>query len=391
MKNQRLSLFIIFLIFIGFFSGVGFLVGHEYQISQSGAPFDLNALDNVYRAVKDNYLFASAIEKKKLEYGAIKGFVAALGDPYTYFMDPKETKDFFEVLNGSFEGIGAEVGANDKGEIVIVAPLEGAPAKKAGLQPGDVITQIDTKTTAGMTLDAAIAAIRGPKGTTLSLTIKRASIPLPLEVALVRDVITIPTVSFKTVANNQIAYVQIFNFNEELSKQFDDAAQKILASGVKKIIMDLRGNPGGLLDQAVEVGGWFIDKDGLIASERFSSGKTREYKSRREARLKGFPLAILIDKGSASASEILAGALKISDNATLVGEKSFGKGTVQLLNQDFPDHSSLRVTTSQWLLPSGKSINKEGLMPDIQVVRDKTSGAQDPQLEKAIQILLEKK
>lgn len=390
MKNQRISLLLIFFLFIGFFSGMGFLLGQEYHGQSSQAPFDLKLLNNVYRAVEDNFLFADKVKTKQLEYGAIKGFVGALGDPYTYFMDPEETKNFFEVLNGSFEGIGAEVGVNEQREIVIVAPLEGTPAKKAGLLPGDVIMQIEDKTTLGMTLDAAIANIRGPKGTTLTLLIKRALLPAPLEISLVREVIKIPTLAWKTIESNQIAYIQLFNFNEGLSKQFAEVAQEILNSGVKKIVLDLRGNPGGLLQEAIDVGGWFIEKDGVVALERFSSGEVREYKSKRSALLKGFPLVVLIDSGSASASEILAGALKVSNNALLVGEKSFGKGTVQLLDQEFPDHSSLRVTTSQWLLPSGASINKEGLMPDIQVTREKVNDPTDLSLQKAIEVLLEK-
>lgn len=386
MKHERLSLLIIFLIFIVFFTGIGFLAGKEYRPFIEGVPLHLERLQEVYSKLNENYLFKEKIERNKLEYGAIKGFVSALGDPYTYFMDPQETKSFLETINGSFEGIGAEVGLNPKGQVIIVAPLEGTPAKKAGLEPSDIVLQIDDKITSGMTLDEAITHIRGNRGTTVTLLIQREILPQPIKISIVRDVITIPTLAWKLLEDGKIAYVQLYNFNEKAGKAFDEVAQNILTSGATELILDLRGNPGGLLQEAIHIGGWFIEKNNIIVSERFGSGNVKHYVSEGNAKLKDFPLAVLIDRGSASASEILAGALRVTNKATLIGEKSFGKGTVQVLD-DFSDESALRLTVSQWLLPSGTSINQEGLTPDITQTRSGPNEKSDAQLEKAIEVL----
>ncbi len=389
MKQQRISLLIIFFIFMAFFSGVGFLIGENYQAHTSPASLNLSKVQEVYTKLSQDYLFKEKIDPQKLEYGAIKGMVAALDDPYTYFMDPEENKNFIETINGSFEGIGAEIGLNGKNQITIVAPLQGTPAKKAGLLPGDIIIAIDDKPSIGMTLDSATAHLKGKKGSAVNLTIQREGLPQTIKISIMRDVIVIPILDWKLLPSNQIAYIQLYNFNEGSGKAFSDIAQKILTSDAKKIILDLRGNPGGILQEAVKIGGWFIDKGGIVASERSSSGEKRDYLSEGNAKLKDFPLAILIDKGSASAAEILAGALKVSNKATLVGEKSFGKGTVQILD-DFTDTSSLRVTISQWLLPNGQSINHEGLEPDIKVNRPGINDKNDLQLQKAIDVLVKK-
>lgn len=386
MRDQRFSLLAIFILFILFFSGIGFLVGQEYKPFPSGIPLKLERLQEVYSKLSNQYLFKEKIDVGKLEYGAIKGFVGALEDPHTYFMDPQETKSFLETINGSFEGIGAEVGVNPKGQIIVVAPLQGTPAKKAGLEPADIILQIDDKVTLGMTLDEAITNIRGKKGSTVTLLIQREILPQPIKISIIRDIIMIPTLDWKLLENGKIAYVQLYNFNEEAGKTFDAIAQKILTSGASKLILDLRGNPGGILQEAIHIGGWFIERGNLIASERYSSRQRKNYVSEGTAKLKDFPLAILIDRGSASASEILAGALKIDNKAILIGEKSFGKGTVQVLD-DFSDNSSLRVTVSQWLLPSGQSIDQEGLTPDILQSRQGPNETNDLQLDKAIEIL----
>lgn len=386
MRNQHTSLLIIFFVFALFFGGVGFLLGQEYRTSNAQAPFDLSLLQQVYQTLDEEYLFQDNIDRQTLEYGAIKGFVASLGDPYTYFMDPEENQEFNEIIEGSFQGIGAEVAVGNDGEILIVAPLEGTPAKKAGLLPQDVVVQIDNVSTLGMTLDEAITRIRGKKGTTVTLSIKRESLDEPIKVSIIRDVIPIPTLEWELRENREIAYVQIFNFSDGLSEEFASAAGRILTSGASKIIIDLRGNPGGLLDEAIKVGGWFIERGETITSERAGNGQTTDYTSKGNAKLKGFPVAVLINQGSASASEILAGALKVKNNALLIGEQTFGKGTVQIL-KPFPDKSSLRFTTSQWLLPSGQSINEEGLAPDILVPQGSTNADEDPQLQRAIEAL----
>ena len=383
--RSRASLLIIFIIFAALFFGGGFLVGKEFKVMPSGSQLQLAKVEEVYQELQNEFFFKENLDSKKLEYGAAKGFVDAAGDPYTYFLNPEENKEFEEVINGSFEGIGAEIGLNEQREIIIIAPLEGAPAKRAGLKPQDVLLQIDEHLTAGITLDEAVRLIRGPKGSTVTLIVERSGLPNPLRIPISRDVIEIPILKWE-LKNKDIAYIQLFNFHERAAQTFDQAAKKILNSSAQSIILDLRGNPGGILQEAVAIGGWFVDKGSPVALEHFGNGKLQTYESAGPATLKGFPLAILIDKGSASASEILAGALKVHNKALLIGEKTFGKGTVQII-KDFADGSALRVTTSQWLLPNETSIDKEGLSPDILEVRQGVNKKEDTQLKKAIEAL----
>lgn len=384
--RPKVSLFIIFSLFALFFFGGGFLVGKDYREITPGVPLKFDKVIEVYKKLSKDFIFKDKINSEKLEYGAAKGLVEAVGDPYTYFFTPKETKDFEEIINGSFEGIGAEIGLNDERQLVVIAPLEGTPAKKSGLMPQDIILQINDKITAGLMLDEAVSFIRGPKGSSVTLTIKRTTLPDPIKISVIREVIEIPIVNWKLLQGNKIAYIQIFNFYEKAGDAFAEVAKKILISGAASIIIDLRGNPGGILQEAVNMGGWFIDKNAVVVSERSADGALREYPSDGPAKLKGFPLIILIDKGSASASEILAGALKHYNHATLVGEKTFGKGTAQVLEK-FPDGSALKVTVSQWLLPDGKSIDKEGIAPDVLVAKKGINDPEDAQLQKAIQLV----
>lgn len=383
--RSRASLFIIFIIFAGVFFGGGVLVGKELKVIEPGSPLELDKVQEVYQELQNQFFFKEGLDREKLEYGAAKGFVDAAGDPYTYFLNPDENREFTEVINGSFEGIGAEIGLNEQREIVIIAPLEGSPAKRAGLEPQDIVLQIDKSLTTGITLDEAVKLIRGPKGSMVTLTVERVGFPEPIKIPIARDVIKIPTLKWE-LRNKDIAYIQLFNFHERASQTFDQAAKEVLNSSARNIVLDLRGNPGGILQEAVAIGGWFIDKGTPVALEHFGNGESRTYESSGPAKLKGFPLAILIDRGSASASEILAGALRAHNNAILVGEKTFGKGTVQIV-KDFRDGSALRVTTSQWFLPNETSIDKEGLAPDILQAKEGVNEKEDPQLQKAIEAL----
>lgn len=364
----------------------GFFIGRDYPTSFAVSELTFDKATRAYQILQESFIFKDNIDREKLEYGAAKGLVEAVGDPYTYFLSPEETKEFFDMINGSFEGIGAEIGLNAERQVTIIAPVEGTPAKKAGLQPQDVVLQIDERLTSTMTLDEAVTFIRGKKGTSVTLTIKREGLPEPLKISIVRDVIKIPTLSWKSLEGGSIAYIQLHNFHDKAGDQFDEAARKILGTNAKKIILDLRGNPGGILQEAVSVAGWFTGEDAVIATERFANGSKEDYISEGPGKLKGFPLVILVDKGSASASEILAGALRFHSKAQLVGEKTFGKGTVQII-QDLPDGSSLRVTQSQWLLPDGSSIDHEGLSPDALVATKGPNATQDEQLAKAIELL----
>lgn len=384
-KQKRPSFVRAFIIAIIFFA-VGFFVGQNYQGIEGTSRLQLSKVSDVYQRLQELYLFRNEIDPVTLEYGAIRGLVEAAGDPYTYFLDPKESGDFDDMINGSFQGIGAEIGLNDERQITIIAPLEGAPAKRAGLQPQDVVLQIDDKLTTTMTLDEAVGFIRGPKGSRVTLLIRRLSLPDPIKISIVRDLIEIPIANVKYVSGGAIAFIQLYNFNEHSADRFAEIAQQVLGSTSKKIILDLRGNPGGILQEAIRIAGWFVDQGQIVVSEKSSDGTTKEYRSDGPAKLKGLPLVILTDRGSASASEILAGALRAHDKATLAGEKTFGKGTVQILEK-FSDGSSLRVTISRWLLPDGSSINKEGIAPDVLISNEGAQKGQDRQLDKAIEIL----
>lgn len=383
--SRRSSFANTLIIAVIFFVG-GFLIGGKYQAITPGTPLQLSKVNEVYQRLEQSYLFKDEIDPRKLEYGATKGLVEAAGDPYTYFMNPKESEEFAEMIEGSFQGIGAEIGFNDKQQVTVIAPLEGAPAKRAGLQSQDVILQIDDTLTTDLSLDTAVGLIRGPKGSTVTLLIKRASLPDPLKISIVRDVIEFPIADWKPLKGGSIAYLQLYNFNEHSSDRFNEIAQKILGTKARSIILDLRGNPGGILQEAIKIAGWFIEQGSVIVSEKASDGSTKEYKSDGPGKLKGFPLVILVDKGSASASEILAGALRAHAQGKLVGEKTFGKGTVQIL-ETFSDGSSLRMTVSRWLLPDGSSINKEGIAPDVLIGMPGSPNGEDAQLQKALELL----
>lgn len=386
LNKKNLLLILPILLFLFFYAGFYIGVNLDYLISNPIDP-EFKKLKQVHKELTQNYLNKDDIVFKKAEYGAIKGLVNSVDDSYTYFMEPSETKDFLDSINGSFEGIGAEVGLNQDKQIIVIAPLEGTPAQKAGLLPQDIILNIDKTSTTGMTLEKGVSLIKGKKGTVVSLTIKRENNKEPIIISVTRGLITIPVLKLNII-NNSIAHIKLFNFNENASEEFNKAAQQILSLGIDKIILDLRYNPGGILQEAVEIGSWFIEKEKTIAFEKYSDGTLKAYNSLGSGQLKNLDLVVLINKGSASASEILAGALFDNNKTPLVGETTFGKGTVQIL-KSFDDGSTLRVTVSKWLLPKGTSINEEGVKPTVLIKMDKIpeNDKEDSQLQKAIEIL----
>jgi len=319
-------------------------------------------------------------------YGAIEGMTKSLGDPYTVFFPPEESKAFEEEISGNFEGVGMEVGLKEK-ILTVIAPLKGAPAERAGIQTGDQIIKIDSKTTTDMSTDQAIKLIRGAKGTVVTLTIIRSN-GEPFEVKVIRDVINVPTLSTKKL-DNGVFLIQLYSFTGDSSNLFRGALREFMLSKSDKLILDLRGNPGGYLNAAVEMASWFLPQGKVVVREDYGNGTEDTLKS------KGYDIftdklkfVILIDGGSASASEILAGALHEHDKATLVGEKSFGKGSVQELVQVTPN-TSLKVTIARWLTPKGISISDNGIVPDVvvPVTADDIKNKKDPQLDKALEIL----
>ncbi len=376
--NKKYLLIIFLIVFV-----FGYYLGQTEKPLLKPTPSekaDMSLFWETWDLVKEKYV--NQINDQDLVYGAIKGMVSALGDPYSAFMTPEENKQFEEDMQGSFEGIGAEIGIRD-GVLTIIAPLEDMPAEKAGLKAGDKVIKVDDKLTAEMTLDQAVRLIRGPKGTAVALTVLRNG--ESQEIKIIRNQIDIKSVKLEQKENN-IVYIDINGFLQDTSREFTVASAQVLISKPKSIILDLRNNPGGYLDQAVEVTGWFVDKGEVVAIEDFGNGEQIEHKAFGNASLKNYPLVVLINQGSASGSEILAGALRDLRGIKLIGEKTFGKGSVQEL-ENLENKSSLRITVAKWLTPDGYSIHEKGLEPDIAVLDDPKTEDIDEQLEEAMRIL----
>ncbi len=322
---------------------------------------EFNKLFTAYDTLKTDYY--QKVDKKKLVNGAINGMVEALGDPYSDYMSNDESKSFHNSISSSFEGIGAEI-QEKEGHIVIVSPIKGSPAEKAGLKPNDIILSVGGKSLQGMNSTQAVSLIRGKKGTKVELTIQRPGTEGPVKVSIIRDQIPIETVYGEMVGDG-IAKVQITSFSSNTTKELVTTLDNLQKQGMKGLVLDLRQNPGGLLDQAINISSMFVPKGKVLFKVEDRDGKTKEYTSQNKSD-QAMPLVVLIDSGSASASEIVSAAVKESAGVPLVGEKSFGKGTVQTA-EDFPDGSNLKYTMAKWLTPDGNWIHKKGLKPDYPV------------------------
>lgn len=346
--------------------------------------FDFNLYFEVWHNIKTSHVDKNKLKDRDLFYGSLEGLAAATGDPYTIFMSPELTSEFYEDLSGTFEGIGAEIGLRDD-MITVVAPLDGMPAQKAGLRAGDKIYAINGESALGLSVTKAVKKIRGAKGTEVILTIIRGE-DKPLDVKIVRDRIIVASV--KTEMRVDGFYViKISNFNDDTQGLFNQAVADILIKQPKGIVLDLRNNPGGYLDTAVNIASDWI-KEGPIVAEQYGENRRSEHFSNGRARLASFPTVVLINEGSASASEIVAGALRDYKKATVIGVKSFGKGSVQTI-KDLSDGSSLKVTAAHWLTPAGDYINNTGIEPAIKIelTEDDINKNRDPQLDRALKFL----
>ncbi len=367
---------------------VGKLTG-KYQESEKGQivqNIDFQLYWDVWHALKNKYVDKDEIKDKELFYGSLEGMVRAIGDPYTVFMNPQESQDFKKSLSeDSFEGIGAEISIRDD-VLTIIAPLTDTPAAKAGLKPGDRVLAIDGESTANIGLDDAVQKIRGKEGTDVTLTISRESFEHLQDIVITRGYIVVKSVRTH-IKENGIYVIEIINFKNDTVGLFNDAVKEIVAKNPKGIILDMRNNPGGYLDGAVEVASEWIE-DGNVVLEKLADGQEQEHKARGRARLKNIPTVVLVNVGSASASEIVAGALKDHNKSIILGKKTFGKGSVQSL-ESLIDNSSLKVTVAKWLTPKGTTIEDEGIEPDIKVEMTDEDYAQvkDPQMKEAIQVL----
>lgn len=360
----------------------------ETPQSKLNQDIDFNLFWQVWDMLEEQYVDREKLNEKEMFYGAVRGMVSSLGDPYTVFMNPAVAQEFEEDLAGTFEGIGAEIGIRND-ILTIIAPLADMPAEKAGLRAGDKVYAIDGESTAGITVDEAVNKIRGPKGTEVVLTISRNGMEEAEEMPITRGVIVVKSVKTE-LRDDKIFVVQITNFNDDTLDLFNRAVQEIIAKNPKGVILDLRNNPGGYLDTAIEVASEWVE-DGAVVTEKFSEEKKDEYFARGRARLKDYNTVVLINQGSASASEIVAGALQDHNKAVVVGKQTFGKGSVQIL-ENLPDGSSVKITVAKWLTPNGNCINETGIKPDVEIdlTEEDYDAGNDPQMEKAVEILSDK-
>lgn len=350
------------------------------------ADFDFSPFWRAWNVVDEKFMATNGIEDKERVWGAIQGMVKSLGDPYSVFFPPEEAKMFEEDIKGDFSGVGMEIGVRD-GILTVIAPLKDTPAEGAGIKSGDKILEIDGAMTTDMTADEAARLIRGPSGTAVILTILREGEKEPIEIEIIRDTIKIPVLETESVGDG-IFVIKLYNFSANSPSEFRLALREFALSGNNKLIIDLRNNPGGFLEAAVDISSWFLPVGKIVAVEKFASGEENTYRSKGYDVFKDLHMVILVNRGTASASEILAGALKEHGIATLVGETTFGKGSVQELVNITPE-TSLKITIARWLTPNGNSISKEGLEPNvkIEIEKDDIEAGRDPQFEKAVEIL----
>lgn len=403
--GKYFGLYLSLILFV-FAFGLGFLSGQYYFINKNitdengeveqmkvlklnrmlnrSDEIDFEQFWDVWDKIKSKYV-KKDIKDVDLFYGAVQGLVYALGDPYSLYFPPKAADEFAKDLSGELEGIGAEVGIKNQ-QLVIVAPLANTPAERAGLRPGDKILQIGEEITLGMDVNTAVSKIRGEAGTEVTLLIEREGWTEPKEIKIIRAKISVPSVTFE-MKNNEVGYFRILQFNEDTQRQFDKGIKDFFNKGGKKIILDLRNNPGGYLDQSIKMASEWIEK-GVIVSEKGNDGNSQDHESLGYARLENIKTIILINGGSASASEIVAGALQDNKKATIIGTKTFGKGSVQDFEM-FPDGSALKLTVAEWYTPNGRNINKEGIAPDIEVIEewDKEKVGEDVMIDKALELL----
>lgn len=339
---------------------------------------------DVWRLVRSAYV-DQPVSEKNLYYGSIGGMVASLNDPYSTYFTPEDAKAFDEQLAGSFFGIGAQLDMKDD-QIVVVAPLPGTPADRAGLRTNDIIATIDGTTTEGMSIDEAVSHIRGEKGTAVVLGILRDGATETQDFSIVRDEITVDSVTY-AMKDDHVAVIAISMFNEDTSSLFAKAAENAVKDGATSIVLDLRNNPGGLLDSAIDLAGYWIPKGGTAVIEDVRGEKT-EYPTSGSGSLKDIPTVVLVNGGSASAAEILAGALQDTHEATVIGEQTFGKGSVQEYH-DLPDGGAVKITVARWLTPLGRSIDKQGIAPDdvVPLTIEDVHANHDTQFDAALDFL----
>jgi len=363
------------------------IINKEKPLEVSEA--DMSIFWDTWKIALEKYVSRDGLDAQEMILGATRGLVESLEDPYTEFLNTEQTKDLSEELSGEFYGVGMEIGRRD-GFLVVIAPLPDTPAEEAGLKANDNIIKIDETETINLSSFEASKLIRGPEGTKVILTIYRSSWDETKKIELIRSKISIPSVKWEKIDNN-IAYLKIYNFNQPLTLDFYRTALEIALAKPQGIIIDLRNNPGGYLEAVVDISGWFLGKGDIVLKEDFGHDEIKLFRVRiGQALLKDIPTVVLINEGTASASEILAGALRDNRGVKLIGEKSFGKGSVQELIS-LKDGNSVKMTISRWLTPNGTIIQDNGLVPDVEVKMEEELGSfskidleKDNQLKTAI-------
>lgn len=362
-----------------------------------GKPADFALFWQVWDEVNTKFVDKSKIDQSKMVYGAISGMVGSMGDPYTVFLPPQQNKDVKGDLNGLFEGIGAELGSKDNA-IVVIAPLKDSPAEKSGIKTGDWIIKVDGQETSSWSLPETVSKIRGPKGTKVTLNILHPKETMPVDIPIIRDTIKVNSIEWKTITATQsglvgqkVAYLRLSRFGDQTDIDWDKAVAEIKGKmatdpTIKGLVLDLRNNPGGYLNSAVYLGSDFLS-DGVIVKQASYTGDVQTYSVKRQGKLLSVPLVVLVNQGSASASEILAGSLQVRKRAKVVGMQSFGKGSVQEAS-DVGSGAGLHITVAKWLLPDDTWINGKGLTPDIKIEQDQNDPTKDLQLDKAIETVL---
>jgi len=403
------------IVIAGVFFFVGAYVGYHAQPAEnfataifnkeSGAPptVDFSPFWKAWNVINEKYASTNGPADQDKVWGAIEGLASSLGDPYTVFFPPVEAEKFQTEISGEFSGVGMEIGMREN-TLTVIAPLKGTPAFRAGIKSGDKILEIDGESTANMTVDTAVDKIRGERGTKVSLTIFGANDEEPRKVDIVRDTIVLPTTDTEirsakgekrelpagTGDPSEVFIIHLYNFSAQSPELFRQALREFVYSGKNKLILDLRGNPGGYLEAAVDMASWFLPPGKVVVTEEFAHGEDANVHRSRGYDIfnSNLEMVVLVDGGSASASEILAGALSEHGIATLVGTKTFGKGSVQEL-VPITDTTSLKVTVARWLTPEGVSISEHGLEPEVpvEITKDDIEAERDSQLLKAIEVL----
>ena len=369
------------------------------RLESAGAPANsdtkvvlplIDTYSSVMERLKSDY-YGKQIDERELTYDAIRGTLRALGDPFTRFMDPTEYKKMREENEGNFTGIGAQLDTNKKSEVYIKEPLPNTPAEKAGLKAGDVILAVNDKSIRNMDIDDVVKLIRGKEGTKVKLTIMRPKTTKPKDISIVRQIVQFQMVKYRMAdAKAKIGYIRLYQFNEMSDVQFDQALSALEKQKIKGLVFDLRGNPGGLLQIAVDIGSRFIESGPVVIIQERGGRKNPLYVEEEKHNHKRYPLAVLVDKSSASASEIVSGAIKDTGAGTLVGTTTFGKGRVQTI-LPLQDGSAVAVTTAKYLTPNGIDIHKKGIAPDVEVEApddfDPSDPTNDTQLKTAVNVV----